>query len=158
MPRLLALHGNNLNAQYSAPFWASAVKEGWRTFLLHSLQIINPFACVWDDLELGAQEIKIHYEGLTASDSPAAGSTVVGGFSKGSEMAIWLALKETIPMAGFIAINLGGPYIRDLDKLLPLFEACQSLFERLSPPFRVLISRIGFYEMWVTVIYKTTVT
>jgi len=127
MPLLLALHGNELNAQYSAKFWKSAVEEGWRTVLLQSSQIISPFSFVWDDLELGAQEIKDVYEKLIATDSSEIGPVVVGGFSKGGEMAIWLALKEIIPVAGFIVVNPGGPYVQDADKLLPLLEECRSL-------------------------------
>ena len=129
MPLLLALHGNNANAQRSVEFWESAVQDGWRTVLLQSSQIIYPNAFVWDDLELGAQEIKAHYDELTASDSPETGPTVIGGFSKGGEMSIWLALKEILPLAGFVAVNPGGPYIAEVDKFLPLIEACKSLKE-----------------------------
>jgi len=127
MSLLLVLHGNNSNAQRSVEFWESAMQVGWHTVLLQSSQIFGPNAYVWDDLELGAQEIKVHYEGLIASDSPEAGPTIVGGFSKGGEMAIWLALKEIIPLAGFIAVNPGGPYIREVDKFLPLIKSCRSL-------------------------------
>jgi len=130
MPLLLALHGNNSSAQRSVEFWESAVQDGWRTVLLQSSQIIYPNAYVWDDLELGAQEIKAHYEELTASDSPEAGPTVVGGFSKGGEMAIWLTLQEIIPLAGFIAVNPGGPFIAEVEKFLPLVEGCKSLKEK----------------------------
>jgi len=42
-------------------------------------------------------------------------------------MSIWLALKEVIPFAGFIAVNPGGPYIQDVSKFLPLIESCKSL-------------------------------
>jgi len=126
LPLLLALHGNNSSAQRSVEFWESALQEGWRTVLLQSSQIFNPDAYVWDDLEKGAEEIKAHYQDLTTSDLPEAGSTVVGGFSKGGEMAIWLALKEIIPLNGFIAVNPGGPYIHDVETFLPLLEACTS--------------------------------
>ena len=127
MPLLLSLHGNNGNAQESTQYWESAVQEGWRTVLLQSSQIFGPDAYVWDDLELGAKEIESHYKDLIASDLPQAGPTVVGGFSKGGEMSIWLALKEIIPMAGFIAVNPGGPYIQDVNTFLPLIENCKSL-------------------------------
>jgi len=126
MPLLLALHGNQLNAQYSVKYWESAVRGGWRTVLVQSSQVVTPFAFVWDDLELGAQEIKACYEELTSSDSAEIGLAAVGGFSKGGEMAIWLALNETIPLAGFIAVDPGGPTIRDPGKLLPLINLCKS--------------------------------
>ena len=127
LPLLLALHGNDLNAQYSAKFWKSAVQEGWRTVLLQSSQMISPFSFVWDDLELGAQEIKASYKQLITSGAHDTGRVVVGGFSKGGEMAIWLALKEIIPLAGFIVVNPGGPYVQDVNRFLPLLEECKSL-------------------------------
>jgi predicted esterase len=52
---------------------------------------------------------------------------VVSGFSKGGEMAIWLALKEIIPLAGFVAVNPGGPFIQEIDNWLPLIETCTTL-------------------------------
>lgn len=127
LPLLLSLHGNAMNAEESAQHWQSAVPLGWYTVILQSSQIVGPNAYVWNDLELGASEIKAHYQDLIASSMLEPGQTVVGGFSKGGEMAIWLALKEIIPLAGFIAVNPGGPYIEDLSTLLPLLENCKSL-------------------------------
>ena len=127
LPLLLSLHGNAGNAEESAPHWQSAVALGWYTVLLQSSQIFAPEAYVWNDLESGAREIKAHYQDLIASTTLEPGLTVVGGFSKGGEMAIWLALKEIIPLAGFIAVNPGGPYIEDASLFLPLLENCNSL-------------------------------
>jgi predicted esterase len=127
LPLLLCLHGNAMNAEESAQHWQGAVSLGWYTVLLQSSQIFAANAYVWDDLELGAREIKAHYQNLIASTKLEPGPTVVGGHSKGGEMAIWLALNEIIPLAGFIAVNPGGPYIEDLSKLLPLLKSCKSL-------------------------------
>ena len=129
LPLLLALHGNNANAQRSVEYWQSAVGEGWRTVLLQSSQVMGPEAYVWDDLELGAREIESHYQDLIKSNPPAERNVVVGGFSKGGEMAIWLALKEIIPLAGFIAVNPGGPLINQPDSWTRLIEGCGSLGE-----------------------------
>ncbi len=127
LPLLLSLHGNALNAEETAPHWQSAVALGWYTVILQSSQLWALNAYLWNDLELGAREIKAHYQDLIASTALEPGLTVVGGFSKGGEMAIWLALKEIIPLAGFIAVNPGGPYIEDISLFLPLLENCRSL-------------------------------
>ncbi|TEU17283.1 MAG: hypothetical protein E3J21_08890 [Anaerolineales bacterium] len=50
---------------------------------------------------------------------------MVAGFSRGGELAIWLALSGTIEVRGFIAVGPGGPYIREPDKWVPLIEASQ---------------------------------
>jgi predicted esterase len=129
LPMLLALHGNFANAQDSVEFWQSAVHQGWLTALPQSSQITMPDRHNWNDLKLGAREIKVHYQELAKKQPVDSEKVVVGGFSKGGEMAIWLALKETIPMSGFIAVNPGGPFIQEIENWKPLLEGCQSLAE-----------------------------
>jgi len=126
LPLLLALHGNSANAQGSVPYWQSAVDRGWLTALLQSSQIVGPERYVWNDLEWGAREIKAHYQELSEKHLVDPARVVVGGFSKGGEMAIWLALKEIIPVAGFIAVNPGGPFIQDINNWLPILDECKS--------------------------------
>ena len=129
-PLLLALHGNTQNAANSVEFWESAVEQGWLTIMLQSSQVSGPDMYVWDDLELGASEITAHYQQLSKEHQVDSGQVVISGFSKGGEMAIWLALKEIIPLAGFIAVNPGGPYIQEIDKWLPILENCKTLTEQ----------------------------
>ena len=127
LPMLLALHGNAANAQVSVEYWESAVVQGWLTALPQSSQITMPDRYVWNNLELGAKEIKAHYQELSKNHQVDSAKVVVGGFSKGGEMVIWLALKEVIPMAGFIAVNPGGPFIQEIENWQPLLKGCKSL-------------------------------
>jgi predicted esterase len=127
LPILLALHGNFSNAQDSVEYWESAVPQGWLTVLPKSSQITMPDRYNWNDLEIGSKEIKAHYQELVDKHPVDADKVVVGGFSKGGEMAVWLALKEVIPLAGFIAVNPGGPYIQDINQWKPIIEECKSL-------------------------------
>lgn len=126
-PLLLALHGNAANAQGSVEYWESAVDQGWLTALLQSSQINMPDRYVWNDLKLGAQEIEAHYQELSKNQQIDPARIVVGGFSKGGEMAIWLALKEIFPLTGFIAVNPGGPFIQDIEQWKPMLEECKTL-------------------------------
>jgi len=130
LPLLLALHGNGHNADDSAEFWESAVGQGWLTVLLQSSQINGPDAYVWDDLELGGSEIKDHYDGLVEEHPISTEQIVIGGFSKGGEMAIWMTLMDKIPVAGFVAVNPGGPYINDIKNWEPILEKGGSLTEK----------------------------
>lgn len=57
-PTLLAMHGNMGNAENSVENWESAVNAGWLTVLLQSSQLFLPDRYVWNDLELGGEEIK----------------------------------------------------------------------------------------------------
>ena len=127
LPLLLALHGNSANAQLSVQYWQSAVHQGWLTALPQSSQIVMADRYVWNDLELGANEIKAHYQELSETHQVDPARVVVGGFSKGGEMALWLALKEVVPLAGFIAVNPGGPFIQETENWQPLLEERQTL-------------------------------
>jgi len=130
LPLLLALHGNSSNAQDSVSFWASGVEQGCLTVLLQSSQVIGPNAYVWDDFESAAKEMQDHYAGLVEEYQIDTERTVIGGFSKGGEMAIWATLMDTIPVRGFIAVCPGGPYIRDIDQWLPILESNQGWTEK----------------------------
>lgn len=130
LPLLLALHGNTQNAKNSAEFWESAVEESWLTVLLQSSQIAGQDAYVWDDLELGGKEIKDHYDHLRKAYSIDTKKVVIGGFSKGGEMAIWQTLMNIIPLSGFIAVNPGGPFVADIQKWLPLIENDKSFIDK----------------------------
>ena len=129
LPLLLALHGNTQNAENSVSFWESAGEEGWFVVLPQSSQIVFTDAYVWDDLEWGGREIKDHYDQLVGKYQIDSGKVVIGGFSKGGEMAVWLTLMNIFPAAGFISVNPGGPFIDDLNKWLPLLENCKRLSE-----------------------------
>lgn len=112
LPLLIALHGNAMNAQISVNDWESAVDLGWLTALPQSSQLFGPEMFLWDNLEWGAREVEAHYRELIEKYHVNSNSVVISGFSKGGEMAIWFALKDIVPLAGFIAVNPGGPLIQ----------------------------------------------
>ena len=127
---LLPLHGNNGNAKKSVGFWESAVDEGWMTVLLQSSEIFfDADSFVWNDMEKAGKEIKVQVEEFKAVYSINGERTVMGGFSKGAEMAVWFTLMEILPMRGFIAVNPGGPYIQDITLWEPILENCERLSE-----------------------------
>jgi len=127
LPLLMALHGNTVNAQYSVKDWEGAVNLGWLTVLPQSSQLYGPEMFLWDDLEWGAREIEKHYQELSGNYKLDPNHVVIGGFSKGGEMAIWFTLKEFIPLTGFIAVNPGGPLIQHVENWLPILDKCKKL-------------------------------
>jgi len=122
-PLLIALHGNNSNAPSSADYWRSAVPKGWLVALPQSSQVSGPDAYVWDDRERTKREIQEHYATLTDSYAVDKERVILGGFSKGGELAIWLVLNGTVEACGFVVVGPGGPFIRQPDKWAPLIKA-----------------------------------
>ena len=127
LPLLIALHGNTMTARISVNDWKSAVDLGWLTALPQSSQLFGPEMFVWDNMELGSREIEAHYRELIEKYSVDTNRVVISGFSKGGEMAIWFALKEIIPLSGFIAVNPGGQLIQKVQSWLPIIDECKNL-------------------------------
>jgi predicted esterase len=125
-PLLLALHGNYGTAEDSVGFWQSAVSKGWLLALSQSSQVGRSNGYVWNDRDWAVREIREHFATLCEKHAVDPGQVVVAGFSRGGELAIWLALSGTIEARGFIAVGPGGPYMNEPDKWVPLIEASQA--------------------------------
>ncbi len=119
-PLLIALHGNNDNAQGSVSYWHPVVTRGWILAVPQSSQIFMPDAYVWNDRERASREIQGHYAALTQEYPINTGNVIVGGFSMGAGLSIRFAMNGTIPACGFIAM---GPYIPDVATLEPYLAA-----------------------------------
>ncbi len=124
-PLLLALHGNYGTAEDSVGFWRSAVSNGWLLALPQSSQVGRSDGYVWNDQDWAVREIQEHFATLCEQYAVDPDRVVMAGFSRGGELAIWLALSGTIEVRGFIVVGPGGPYMNEPDKWVPLIEASQ---------------------------------
>jgi predicted esterase len=122
-PLLLALHGNNSNAEMTADGWDSVTSMGWHLALPQSSQVFEPNTYTWEDRALAKREIQNHYTALREQYPLAPEQVVIGGFSLGGGLAIELVLSKAIEARGFIAV---GPYIPDIDHLVSLVESGQA--------------------------------
>ncbi len=122
-PLLIALHGNTRNAPSSVEYWRSAVARGWLLALPQSSQVSGPDAYVWDDREWTKREIREHHVALVEEYAVDGDRVILGGFSMGGELAIWLVLSDAVEARGFVVVGPGGPYIHQPDKWVPLIEA-----------------------------------
>lgn len=122
-PVLLGLHGNNSNIPDTRAQWQPAADMGWLVGIPQSSQIIAENAFVWDDWELARQEIETHYRMIQSRFSLRDNALVLGGFSMGGGLSVWLALSGILPVDGFISI---GGYIHDLNKVINSYRG-QSL-------------------------------
>ncbi len=113
-PLLLAFHGRNANAASSQLFWESLVERGWLVALLQSSQVVGIGSFAWDDRQQSIEEAKLHFAELSSSYPVHWQRLVLGGFSQGAGLAIWLALQQLLPAAGVIAV---APYLHDVENL-----------------------------------------
>ena len=115
-PLLLALHWRGGSAQKFIQDWKSLADQGWLVAAPQSSQVTGMEAYGWDDTPQAIAEIQAHYAAL-ARDYPIDPQRVVlGGFSQGAGLAIWLSVSRQVAAAGFISI---GPYLHELPEMAP---------------------------------------
>jgi predicted esterase len=124
-PLLIALHANASTAQASLDFWRVAASAGWLVAVPQSSQAMWKGAYVWDDEEITRNEIRKDYASLIAQYAIDPQRTILAGHSMGAEMAMRMALSQTILASGFIAIGPGGPFMDQISNWNELIQISQ---------------------------------
>ena len=70
-----------------------------------SSQLIGPGECIWDNREQGSREVREHLAALTRTYAIDQERVILGGFSMGGSLAIWLALHQSIKTRGFLVLG-----------------------------------------------------
>ena len=123
IPTLIALHSNNGNAEVTAAEWTPITESGWLVAVPQSSQVSSPRGYVWDDYDVGEQEVVEHFADIMQRYPQAKREVVLGGFSMGAGLAIWLAMGcADLSARGFLVL---GPYLPDVAALEPYLEAAQ---------------------------------
>jgi len=119
VPLLMALHGNNSNAERIQGYWNTLSEEGWLVAFPQSSQLAGTGVYCWNDQTLANRELLEHYATITKKISVDSKRTVVSGFSMGGFTAINAALQQYFPIRGFLAV---APFIRDLTEIEQLLK------------------------------------
>jgi len=123
-PLLMALHGNAENAGTTAPFWQPATGQGWLVGLAQSSQVAGSGAFVWNDRNLGEREVSALYQGLAAQHKIDPRRVMLGGFSMGGQLAVWMALRQAILVRGFVAV---APWVPEIESWIGAVQGAKGL-------------------------------
>lgn len=108
---LLTLHGNNADAQNTAPHYEAAAKAGWLVTNLQSSQLgFTEQAFVWNDHAESLANVEQHRTELLQTYPIDQQQIVVSGFSMGGQIASLLAVTQPFAVKGLIGI---GTYLGD---------------------------------------------
>lgn len=121
-PLILFLHGNTDSARPHLKPWQSAPQDGWILALPQSKYAMWAGAYGWADHESAAEEIEAHVQHLEKQYNIDPARRLIGGFSMGAEVALWLALTGRVQAQGFILLGPGGPFMDDISQWTPLLE------------------------------------
>jgi pimeloyl-ACP methyl ester carboxylesterase len=104
-PLLITLHGRNGNKDVDLSQWELARQRGWLVLSCQSTQPVFEGAYHWDNPAVGLDDLSYYYEQISQKYSVDLQRMVIAGFSQGSGMAIYTALKGLLPVRGFIGIG-----------------------------------------------------
>jgi pimeloyl-ACP methyl ester carboxylesterase len=122
-PLIIAMHGNGFNSQHSASHWSAAVDAGWMVFHPLAKRLVG-YGLHWWDIHEENREIIAEQAGKIFTQYPIdTGRVILGGFSKGGETAMVLALLGKFGAKGFITIGAGGYYHMQPELWQPLLES-----------------------------------
>ncbi|NIO38316.1 hypothetical protein GTO27_11540 [Candidatus Bathyarchaeota archaeon] len=120
-PLLLVLHGaysNNDNSQYT---WMSLERKTMLLGFLQSSQIMSSDHSVWDDEDTALRDVKNALSTLAGNYRIDHSKVVLGGVSRGAEIALMALFLGTAPANGFISVipSVGSFTKRFLEKNHP---------------------------------------
>lgn len=114
LPLLIALHGRYGNKDANLEYWDVARQRGWLVLSPQSTQALNMGAYCWDDPAQGIKDILPHIDEIKLAYKVDPQRVLIGGFSQGSGMSIYMALNTAIIVRGFIGV---GTWWRDASEL-----------------------------------------
>ena len=104
-PLLVTLHGRNGNKEVDLGRWEMARQRGWLVLSCQSTQPVFQGAYHWDNAAHGLKDLLFYYEQVSQTYLIDLERVTIAGFSQGSGMAIYAAVKGSLPVRGFIGIG-----------------------------------------------------
>jgi predicted esterase len=120
---LVALHGNQENAEIAEPYWASVIDQGYVLALPQSSQIEFSDAYDWDDIEKGAGELKQHMDNIMTTQVVDPNNIIIGTFSAGAGAALYAILHDMIQVKSLIFV---APWLPEIDTWAPLLDVLKT--------------------------------
>ncbi len=104
-PLFVALHGGDGNAKAFSKLWHSEVlSEQFIVAYVQSSQVISMTGFTWEDRELAVDEVTDACRTALGEYSVDTGLVVIGGFSSGGGLSLDIALGNSFPVSGFVAL------------------------------------------------------
>ena len=122
-PIIFGLHGNSSSAGIFGLHWSAAVKQGWLVGLPQAPQAYGPDRYSWNDWDWCIPALQAQFRSLCDQYPVDPERAVLAGFSMGAGLALWLALEETIPVRGVIAV---APFLSNPEALNELLAQAAS--------------------------------
>jgi predicted esterase len=114
-PLLIALHGHNGDKDTHLEYWEVARQRGWLVLSAQSTQASFLGAYHWDDPAEGLADLLFYCGQVSQNYKIDPQRVIVAGFSQGSGMSIYAALRGKLGVRGFIGIATWWADVNELD-------------------------------------------
>jgi predicted esterase len=122
-PLLVALHGNGFNTFDAAQQWACASQQGWLATFPLAPHLVQYGKHWWDHHDENEPLVLSHVQSIRSQFPVAEGKLLWSGFSKGGEVAMYLALRGALGHKVFLTIGAGGYLLGEPELWRPIIEA-----------------------------------
>lgn len=111
----IVLHGLADGNEIMMRRWTSeTLSQRYIVAYMQSSQVVRTGGYGWDDVPLAEKEIKQMYESVVQQYPVDPAKTIIGGFSQGGQMALYVAFNRVIPVKGFSVLCPAGDIPLDL--------------------------------------------
>ena len=122
-PLLVAIHGNGYNSIHSSKHWSCAAESGWLVFHPLAKRLVGRGAHWWAAHEENQAIIEGQAQEYLSEYPIDYSRVIIGGFSKGGEVAMVLVLCGWLDAKGFITVGAGGYYHLEPELWRPLLKS-----------------------------------
>lgn len=119
-PLLVGLHGNGLNTVDAAQQWACAPQQGWLATFPLAPHLVQCGKHWWDNHEENASHILSHVQSIRSQYPIEEDKILWSGFSKGGEVAMYMALRGYLDQKVFLTVGAGGYLHLEPEKWRPI--------------------------------------
>jgi predicted esterase len=103
-PLMIVLHPRGEDFEDLVRLWKHALSKGIVVAFPRSSQLLSSHSRCWDELARSEREVADAYLQLKSRYKLDPTKIILAGFSQGATLAIYLALKRSLPVLGFIAV------------------------------------------------------
>ena len=153
-PWLVALHGNGFNTLQAAEQWSCAPKQGWLSTFPLSNHLAGKDLHWWDGHAEAIETVENQVVKVLKDCRINQNRVLIGGFSKGGEVATVMALKGSLGAKGFITVGAGGYLHFQPEKWLPLIAGAPPGIRGVMMYSPYDLDRVGCYLDQILPLYQ----
>ncbi|MGQ0603476.1 MAG: hypothetical protein ACT4QE_17485, partial [Anaerolineales bacterium] len=122
-PLLVGLHGNASNTLEAAQQWACAPQQSWLATFPLANHLVTCRRHWWDGHEENVGIVASHIQSIRSQYPIAEDKLLLSGFSKGGEVAMYMALRGCLNQKVFLTVGAGGYLHLEPEKWRPIIAA-----------------------------------